>query len=131
MNLWIPAEDCLPHEVGEVEGVADEGHPAEEVGEAEHAQTGRHLDDGPKISKKESLSDGVTLTALYWLSVPMGSSTLALASPDNSAGVIEMGLLTLKSVSAAAPRREDSSKLTTLFCLPQPLDFCTKYPFIS
>ena len=51
--LWVPAEYRLADEVCEVERVADEGHPAEEVRQAEHAQRQRHVDDGPQIPERE------------------------------------------------------------------------------
>ncbi len=33
--LWVASKDCLTHKVGEVEGVADQGTPTEEVCQAQ------------------------------------------------------------------------------------------------
>ena len=48
-HLRVASKDGLADEVSEVEWVADERHPAEEVGQTEHAQRGRHIDDRHQI----------------------------------------------------------------------------------
>lgn len=53
VKIWIlrsrgisPVDD-FSDEIGEVERIADEGHPAKEVGEAQDPQRLWHVDDGP------------------------------------------------------------------------------------
>ena len=46
---WIAPKDSLSYKVGKVKRVANEGHPAKEVGETEDLETVRHVDDGQEI----------------------------------------------------------------------------------
>ena len=45
----VAAKDGLTHEVREVEAVADQGAPAEEVGQTEPPEGAGHVDDGPEV----------------------------------------------------------------------------------
>jgi hypothetical protein len=45
----ISAENGLADVVGKVERVANERHPAEEVGQAEDPEARWHVDDGPQV----------------------------------------------------------------------------------
>ena len=48
-HLGIATEDSLAHKVGKVERVADEGHPAEEIGQTQDLHGLGHVDDGLQV----------------------------------------------------------------------------------
>ena len=48
----ISSKDSFANVVREVERVADERHPAKEVGQAEDAKTRRHVDDRPEVLRQ-------------------------------------------------------------------------------
>lgn len=45
----IPSKHSFSHEIRKVQGIADVGHPAEEVGQTDHAEGGRHHHDGSEV----------------------------------------------------------------------------------
>ena len=47
--LRITPIDSFPDEVCEVQRIADVGHPAEQISQADHAKAVGHVDDGKKV----------------------------------------------------------------------------------
>lgn len=59
-NRWIPSKHGFSDEVGEVQGVADMRHPAEQVGQADHAQRARHHHDRLQVVTQRKVPAPVT-----------------------------------------------------------------------